>query len=253
MFYQTQHFGLSEYFRKERGKNFSFPMHIHHSFEFITIIEGSMVVCVGNDRYELKKGEGILIFPEQLHSLASTDSEHMLIIFSADIVSAFYSKHSSELPKCAKHTIPSHLISEISKLDEQPSTIKLKGILYSLCAILDESTEYVKRKIPENGLLYSIFAFVENNYAKSCTLDNLSNTVGYNSSYLSRYFSDATGISFVSYVNRYRISRACYMLKNSRKTVMECAYDNGYTSLRSFNRNFKLYVGISPKEFRSAK
>ena len=57
MFYQTQHFGLSQYFHKEIGKNFSFPMHIHHSFEFITILEGCMTVCVGSVRYELKKGE----------------------------------------------------------------------------------------------------------------------------------------------------------------------------------------------------
>ena len=60
-------------------------------------------------------------------------------------------------------------------------------------------------------------------------------------------------LTFVSYVNQYRISRACYILKNCGKTVVECAYDSGYTSLRRFNRNFKLYVGVSPRNFRSAK
>ena len=228
-------------------------MHIHHSFEFIMIFEGSMTVYAGNDKYELKKGEGILIFPEQLHSLESTESEHLLFIFSADIVSAFYSKHSSELPKCAKLTISPHLISEISGLDERSSIIKLKGVLYSLCAMLDDNTEYITRKIYENGLLHAIFDFVENNFNRSCTLDDLSKAVGYNRSYLSRYFSGFTGISFISYINQYRISRACHMLKNSSKTVVECAYDSGYTSLRSFNRNFKLYVGVSPKHFRSVK
>lgn len=253
MFYQTQHFGLTEYFHKEIGENFSFPMHIHHSFEFISILAGGMTVCVGNDKYELKKGEGILIFPEQLHSLESTESEHLLFIFSADIVSAFYSKHSSEIPKCAKLTISPQLISEISNLSEQSSIIKLKGALYSLCAMLDDNTEYVKRKISENGLLYSIFDFVENNFDRSCTLDDLSNALGNNRSYLSRYFSNSTGIPFVSYVNQYRISRACHMLKNSNKTVLECAYDCGYKSLRSFNRNFKLYAGVSPKDYRTSK
>ena len=228
-------------------------MHIHHSFEFITILDGSMTVCVGNDRYELNKGEGILIFPEQLHSLESTDSKHLLFIFSADIVSAFYSKHSSELPKCAKINIPAHLVSEISKLDSHSSIIKLKGTLYSLCAMLDDSSEYVKRKALENGLLHSIFDFVESNFDKSCTLDDLGNAFGYNRSYLSRYFSDSTGMPFVSFVNQYRISRACHILKNSNKTVLECAYECGYTSLRSFNRNFKLYMGVTPKEYRAAK
>jgi len=252
MFYQYQHFGISEYFHKENGKNFSFPMHIHHSYEFITITQGSMTVYVGNDKYNLKKGEGIFIFPEQLHSLESTDSEHLLFIFSTDIVSAFSSKHSSELPKCAKLTISPHLISELAELDGQSSKIKLKGTLYLLCALLDDNTEYVKKTRVETGLLHSIFNFVEKNYDKRCTLDDLGNEVGYNSSYLSRYFSNATGISFVSYLNQYRISRACHLLKNSNKAVVECAYDSGYASLRSFNRNFKLYVGVSPKDFRKA-
>ena len=253
MLYQYQHFGISEYFHKETGKNFSFPTHIHHSFEFITITEGSMTVCVGNDRYELKKGESILIFPEQLHSLESTESEHLLFIFSADIVSAFYSKHSSELPKYAKLDVSPHLISEISKLDGQSSIIKLKGALYSLCAMLDDNTEYVKRKTLQNGLLHSIFDFVENNFDKSCTLEDLRNAVGYNRSYLSRYFGESTGMSFVSFVNQYRISRACYILKNTNKTVLECAYECGYTSLRSFNRNFKLCTGVSPSFYRNGK
>ena len=64
MFYQTQHFGLSEYFHKETGRNFSFPMHMHHSFELITIIEGSMTVIVGNDKYELKKDTLLDKFPD---------------------------------------------------------------------------------------------------------------------------------------------------------------------------------------------
>ncbi len=212
-----------------------------------------MTVCTGSDRYELKKGEGVLIFPEQLHSLESTESEHILFIFSADIVSAFYSKHSSQLPKCAKLNIPQGFISELSLLDGQSSIIKLKGALYSLCAMLDDRTEYVKRKTLENGLLHSIFDFVENNFDKHCTLAELGGAVGYNRSYLSRYFSDSTGMSFVSFVNQYRISRACHILKNTNKTVLECAYDCGYTTLRSFNRNFKLYMGIAPKDYRAAK
>jgi AraC-like DNA-binding protein len=253
MLYQAQHFGISEYFHRESGKNFSFPLHMHHSFEFITILDGSMTVTIGNEQYDLQKNEGILIFPEQLHSLESTESEHLLFIFSPDIISAFYSKRSTSLPQCAKIQIPPYLLSQITELDEHSSKIKTKGVLYLLCALLDERTEYVKRKAVENGLLRAVFDFVESNFDKSCTLDDLSGAVGYNRCYLSRYFSESTGMTFISYVNQYRISRACDMLKNSAKTVLECAYDCGYTSLRSFNRNFKLYIGIAPKDYRAGE
>ena len=250
MFYENKHFGISEYFCKESGRNFSFPMHMHHSFEFIAILKGTMTVNVGRDRYEVAAGEGVFIFPEQLHSLESEESEHLLVIFSPDIISAFYSKHSTELPRCGKISLPPYLVSQIAELEGTSSSIKKKGVLYSLCAILDESSDYVKRKAVENGLLRSIFDFVENNYSKDCSLEDLSVALGYNSSYLSRCFSEATNMSFVSLVNRYRISRACYLLSNSTKSIIECAYECGYTSLRSFNRNFKLYIGVSPKEYR---
>lgn len=251
MFYQTQHFGISEYFCKESGENFNFPTHIHRSFELITILDGEMTVNIGSLTYILRRGEGVLIFPEQTHSLECSESKHLLVIFSPDIVRAYYSKHSAEYPENNKISVPEHLISQISELEKDSSVIKMKAALYSLCSILDENTEYEKRKNSGDGLLYAIFDFVEKNFEGECTLEGLGSSLGYNSSYLSRYFSEATNMTFISFVNRYRISKACYILTNSYISVLECSYECGYTSLRSFNRNFKMYVGMSPKNYRA--
>lgn len=250
MIYQNQHFGISEYFCKEMGENFSFPAHIHQSFELITVLEGSMCVHVGAQSYEIEKGEGVLVFPEQIHALSSTQSKHLLVIFSPDTVSAYYPRHSSEIPQNSKITIPEYLLSQLLELEPSSSAVKTKAVLYAVCAALDESTEYVKRKTVENGLLRTVFDFIEDNFDKSCTLEDLSRATGYHPSYLSRYFCESTHMSFVSAVNRRRVSKACYLLCNTNKPIIECAYDSGYTSLRSFNRNFKLHVGVSPKEYR---
>ena len=64
MFYQNEHFGTTEYFSKEVGTNFSYPVHLHRSFEFITVLEGEMTVTVADKSYNLSHGEGILVFPE---------------------------------------------------------------------------------------------------------------------------------------------------------------------------------------------
>ena len=250
MFYQYQHFGVSEYFCKERGKDFNFPRHNHRSFEFITVLSGSMTVSIGEKKYTLGAGEAVLIFPDQIHSLESTESEHMLVIFSPDIVRAYYSRLAGERPTNSKFAVSPYLLEQINELEAGCSTVKMKAVLYSLCALLDENTRYVKKKSTERGLLYDIFDFVENNFDGDCSLERLSGMLGYNSSYLSRYFSDATEMSFISFVNKYKISRACYLLTNTDKTVLECAYDCGYTSLRSFNRNFKMHVGVTPREYR---
>ena len=250
MFYQNQHYGISEYFHKESGENFSFPAHLHHSFEFIAVHEGEMSVNIGDAQYMLTAGEGVLIFPEEIHSLTSERSRHSLVIFSPDLIKSYYSRHPSEVLRNSMIQLPCYLLDELSTIDESASPIKIKAVLYSLCALFDDA-EYEKKIGAEAGLLHSIFDFLENNYNKKCTLATLGKELGYNASYLSRYFSEVTGIPFTAYANRHRISKACYLLRTTDKTILECACDCGYTSLRSFNRNFKEIIGLTPKEYRT--
>ena len=112
--------------------------------------------------------------------------------------------------------------------------------------------KYIEKNNEDKNLLYKIFEFVESNFDKNCSLKFLSKKTGFSYPYLSRYFKNNVGISFNSYVNQYRINNACYILNNSNCSILECALDSGYTSLRSFNRNFKSITGITPKEYRES-
>ena len=82
MFYELNHIGSSEFFSKEYGKNFTYPLHLHQCFEIIIAMSGEMTVTVENQEYDLVKGDALFIFPNQIHSLKSVESEHMLCIFS---------------------------------------------------------------------------------------------------------------------------------------------------------------------------
>ena len=250
MFYQQQHFGSSEYFRKEQGENFSFPKHLHRSFELITVFSGSMTVTVDDREYCITPGEGVMIFPDRIHALESRESEHMLVIFSPDIVRAYSAKHAEEMPVNAKFMLPPYLIEQVLGLREGDSLVKMKAVLYSVCAVFDEGAEYLKQKNRTNSLLYDIFSFIDKNFDSDCSLERLSAALGYNGSYLSKYFTDVLGTSYISFVNQYRVSKACYLLSNTEKTILDCAYECGYRSLRSFNRNFKEYAGVTPSEYR---
>ena len=253
MFYQYNHFGTTEYFCKEYGEDFNFPMHLHNSFEFITVKEGKMTVVIDGMEYILKKGESVLIFPNQLHSLESETCSHMLCIFSSELVRAYYYKINKKIPLNNKVRADGFVIDYIDKLLPESSVAEKKGILYLLCAIFDKETDYTDRMKVYDGLLYKIFDFVERNYSGDCTLEKLSKETGYNYSYLSRSFKKSTGISFNSYVNQYRISNACYLLSNTGYSIVECALESGYESLRSFNRNFIASRGVTPSEYRMKK
>ena len=250
MFYQFQHFGLPEYMHKEYGENFSFPVHLHQSFEFITIFSGKMEITVDGTPYTLTKGESLLIFPNQLHSLNSEKSKHMLCIFSPEIVMAYFSKTQKKIPLNNKFKPSQYIINSIDKTSENCTNIKQKGILYSICAEFDEVAQYVEKNTGDKNLLYKIFEFIESNFDKDCSLEYLSKNTGFSYPYLSRYFKNTAGISFNHYVNQYRLNKACYILNNSDCSILQCALDSGYTSLRTFNKNFKSMIGITPQEYR---
>ena len=102
-----------------------------------------------------------------------------------------------------------------------------------------------------NGdLIQRIFGFIETEYARECSLKRLAEELAYDHSYLSRYFKSNVGIGFNEYVMQYRINIACEQLANTDTSVLQCAMDCGYTSLRSFNRAFKAVLSITPSEYK---
>ena len=250
MLYQYEHFGKNEYFCKETGVDFSFQPHMHSSFELIIILSGSMDITVGTTEYTVNKNEAVLIFPHQIHSLKSEKSEHMLYIFSPDIIKAFSAKVLSKIPLNSKFTLDEHLLHALHTLNENCSIIEKKGVLYSVAAKFDNSTDYIDRASYNGNLLHRIFGFIELAYNQNCTLKRLSEELAYDHSYLSRYFKSNVGIGFNEYVNQYRINIACEMLTNTDCSVLQCALECGYTSLRSFNRAFHSVISISPSEYK---
>ena len=253
MFYQFEHFGNAEHFSKESGENFSFPTHMHNAFELIVITSGSMEITVGTEKYTVNKNEAVLVFPHQLHSLSSTDSTHTLFIFSPELIQAFSSKKANKTPVSNKLTLDGHLLALIDRVDENSSTVEKKGVFYCVCAEFDKTNGYTEKNGNKNSLLHSIFEFIEAEYGKKCLLKDLSEILSYDYAYLSRYFRQNVGITYNDYVNRFRISKACELLANTDNSVLQCAMECGYSSLRSFNRNFKSIVSVSPTEYKKLR
>lgn len=251
MFYQ--HFDKVHFLGEGIVTDDSFPIHAHRAFEFITVLEGNLTVTADGKEYCLDKGKSVLIFPEQTHSLKSHRSRHRIVIFSPEIVSAYFSEHAREYPKSNLFTLPDTLFNQLSALKKTSSLVEMKAALYSLCAEFEKNAEFEPKERYKNGLIGAIFAFVEKNYSLDCSLEALSKALGHNASYLCRYFGETTSTPYLTFVNGYRIEKACYLLTNTDKSVLECALECGYKSLRSFNRNFKIHTGISPSGYRKAR
>ena len=251
MFYETKNSLSADTFKIERGTDFSFPAHIHGSFELITVIDGETIVEVEQTEYLLKKGSVVLVFPNQVHKLKCHSScSHFLCIFSPKLISAYSKKYLSKIPKSNLFEISAPILDLFLSLSAEDSVFKVKGILYTMCDEFEKSASYCEQKKAKDTLLPTILKFVEANYSTDCTLKSLSKETAYNYEYLSKYFKERTGISFTDYVNRFRINEACYLLQNSDQSMLQTALECGFDSLRSFNRNFKKIISVTPSQYK---
>ena len=144
-----------------------------------------------------------------------------------------------------------YLIEALAQLNSESSLVERKAVLYAFCSQFDKATSYCNKKTDNEKLLHKIFYFVEENFNADCSLSNLAANTGYDYYYLSRYFKKIVGISFNSYVTHYRLSNACYLMSNTTMPIIQCAFDSGFTSLRSFNRSFKQNFNITPTAYRN--
>lgn len=245
-----KHRSAINYLYRQYDENLQFHSHFHESFELIYVYEGEISVVIEKEIYTIKKGQCLLIMPNQIHSYFTKKySKTFILIFAYSYVATFY-KYS--LLYCSKKPYfnleNEERILEVLQSDE--NIYLQKSILYYL-VFLYSSGESVPRDNKYNTLMQRVLIYVDKNYHQKLTLKNLSTELGYDYHYLSGVINEGFGSNFLSYVNEYRINKICEIMMNDTQTpINELAYNVGYSSLRTFNRNFVKYKKMTPFEYR---
>ncbi|NJK93443.1 MAG: helix-turn-helix domain-containing protein [Blastochloris sp.] len=72
------------------------------------------------------------------------------------------------------------------------------------------------------------------------------------SGHLSRLFHQSTGLTFREYVVRLRAEHAHDLLRHSKKSVTEIAFESGFQSISQFHRMFRRIYRCTPRELRAS-
>lgn len=92
--------------------------------------------------------------------------------------------------------------------------------------------------------------YIDENYAKDISLDDVSRMVDISPYYFSKLFKQEVGENFIEYVTRTRIKHARRFLEDSRYSIKEICVMSGYSDPNYFSRIFKKYEGMTPSEYR---
>jgi len=91
---------------------------------------------------------------------------------------------------------------------------------------------------------------IRKDYADVNTIEELINDIPSSRRNLARRFKQATGVTFIEYLQRTRIEAAKRVLEQASGGVLESMIASGYNDEKTFRQLFKKTVGMTPSSYR---
>ena len=238
---------------------------------FMFIDNGNIILRTPDKTLQFNSGDGLLAkcgnyFFEKNPRAVTEESvsiiavyfypEVIVKIFSEDIFSSNY--HSNyDATKIVVDKLLTNFKENISFLLDNPNIVdeallltKLKEFLILLAKqdTASNITDFISSFFKPYE--YDFKTIIEKNALSSLSLNELATLCGMSLATFKRKFKEYYHESPKTYLDSKKIEKATQLLANPQNRVSDIAYDSGFDTVKSFNRNFKSKIGTSPTEYR---
>ncbi len=139
-------------------------------------------------------------------------------------------------------------VLKLSIMDELPSA--LEKAIENLKRMKKEMEKTKIGVQEQKNLIQQVDQYIEHNFNKKISLDDIAEELHINRSYLSRLYKNKTGVNLFDAILYRRVEAAKeYLLQTDMKTY-EISEAIGVEDAGYFSKMFKKIAGVSPKEFR---
>lgn len=244
--------------------NFSWGPGIKDHYKLHFVHSGKGFFKIGENSYHLSKGQGFLVSPDIIVSYRpdpedpwnyswvafnGLNAENYLNRAHLNINNPIYSSaRENDINECF-HAIFSSVNCEKSM------DIKSLSAFYELLSIIIEE---VHEQEPERAstkhqefYIKAAIEFIDTNYSRKISIEEIARYVGINRKYLSRLFSEILNVSPQNYLVNFRLQRALELLMSTSLSINEISTSVGYNDPFLFSKVFKKYKGVSPKAYRN--
>ena len=242
----------------EKGYTWGPGVRDHYLIHFV--VSGKGTYTVNNTVFELHAGDIFLAKPSQLITYSADQSEpweYYWVGFNG----ACANKLVLQLP--FRDNLPVHHCKNnervkksllnifLSRGPEVRNETLMVGYLYLFIAELMQEALELEPRSANSSSQYVINAikYIQFNYSHDISIDDIAKAVGVSRSHLYRVFMSNVGQSPIDYLTGYRISEACFLLKNSQLSIAEIAVSVGFFDQFYFSRVFKKSKGVPPSKY----
>tara|TARA_R110002050_G_scaffold293182_1_gene449430 strand:+ start:103405 stop:104277 length:873 start_codon:yes stop_codon:yes gene_type:complete len=247
--------------------------HFHPELELIYINKGQGKTHIGNHLSYFNNSQLILIGSNLPHNgftdrLTANGTETTIQFKSnflgddflsvpemAPIVSLFErAKKGIRFKVGTKKKIGSK-IEKLSECDGLKRVLRFLDILNHLAktddyTLLNADGFAFETEAQDSSKVDVIFKYVNKNFQKHITLDEIASEVSMTVPAFCRYFKKATGKTFTQLVNEYRVVHATKLLNESQMSIADVCFECGFNNFSHFNKQFNEITGKSASNYR---
>ncbi|EOS57381.1 MULTISPECIES: AraC family transcriptional regulator [Paenibacillus] len=249
------------------GKERCVPLHsfgpgVRDIYKIHFIHSGRGIVKVEGETFELTGGQAFLAYPERIIFYQADEVDpwtYSWIGFSGEQVSEILSR-TRLTPASPVFPMDTQLMPQLyDRLNEaEESTtrdLRLQTLLYEFMTLLvelvpasgDVSSPRTKAK---DAYIHRCLDFLHSHYSEELSIGQLAAFVGLDRKYLTSLFKRSIGMPPQQYLLKYRMEKACVLLRNGHYSIAEVARSVGYQDALLFSKMFKKTVGTSPSDYR---
>ncbi|MGM0882828.1 MAG: AraC family transcriptional regulator [Bacillota bacterium] len=235
-------------------------------YKILFIHEGRGTYQINGCTYELKQGQGFMVFPDTICSMKANEEDpwtYSWIAFQGKCVDRLLEQ--VQLSKANPHFDFAPAAWFDAWLDEFNHAHKLErngglvvhSLLYRLVAdwIAMLTAPDQAGYIPKAKEVYvrKAIDYIKANYYNKVSISELAKLIGIDRIYLSSLFKETVQLSPQMYLLQYRMDRAVDLMNNPMLTVSDISHSVGYNDPLLFSKMFKKIKGVSPSHYRRDK
>ncbi len=249
----------------QRTKQWAENYHKHDFLEVIFVTSGAGHIKIGDDLYDVKKGDVVVYPPNALHREYTNGSEPMELTFFATSGlkinqlpenCLFSEGHNPVVPTEEDigrfDYLFSALLKEMQNSSAPYSEMMADFYVKILLTEILRKTEINETALVKNTAFSEIYNYIRDNYTTINKIEDICEKLYVNKYYVSHIFKKYTGFSPMQYVTRCRMTLAKNLLEETDLSINEIAEKCGYEDSINFFRNFKKSENTTPLAYRLA-
>ena len=234
------------------------------------MLEGTIYNSFEGKTYKLTSGKCLIINSNVVHSDKSMEySRYILLHIPINFLEKYIpdirqlrfeiNEDDNDYQNSAKINTLKQMLAQMKDLYDTQNKgflLKFNGLLFNVLSLLytdfskQISKSNIKMEQKDFARLDKILQYINKNYNRPISLDEIASVVVFSPAYFCRFFKRYMGTSFLEYQNEIRLSFIYRDIIGTKEPVYQILEKHGFTNYKIFRRMFYENFGTTPLKIR---